>query len=355
MFTPAVSQKRRPKILIFGDSGVGKTTLALQFPAPAVIDTEGGTNLYGGKFQFDVVSTTDWDTAYRAVEELAKGGKHKTLVIDPITILWDALQSKWNAVFLKRKPGAAGNKQEFFELGPREWSTIKEENKRFMRNLIALDMGVICTAREKPKYADGIAMKVVGETFDGEKSLPYWFDMVIRLVQRVENGKVVRKAIAIKDRTNLLPSGEFDANVDVFHKAFGDTLTAAPKPVALEPLVVPDATPQEIALSGPPSPGGGAGVAMPSQPPVPPGPVASNIDGVALLAASTGTRPPTPGGEQVEEFVKLIGPAGLNLSSEEVDKALARYGVKQFDTLDSKRADMVLIALRKAVVKKHSV
>ena len=46
-FQPAASSDRRLKLLLWGDSGVGKTTLALQFPHPAVIDLEGGTEHYG--------------------------------------------------------------------------------------------------------------------------------------------------------------------------------------------------------------------------------------------------------------------------------------------------------------------
>ena len=50
-----------------------------------------------------------------------------------------------------------------------------------MRDLMALDMNVIVTARAKPEYdsSGGEMMKVVGETFDGEKTLAYWFDTVI--------------------------------------------------------------------------------------------------------------------------------------------------------------------------------
>jgi hypothetical protein len=41
-FQKAKSLDRRLKLFLWGDSGVGKTTLALQFPRPVVIDLEGG-------------------------------------------------------------------------------------------------------------------------------------------------------------------------------------------------------------------------------------------------------------------------------------------------------------------------
>ena len=34
-------------------------------------------------------------------------------------------------------------------------------------------MNVIITARQKTQYADSGFMRAIGETFDGEKSLPY--------------------------------------------------------------------------------------------------------------------------------------------------------------------------------------
>ena len=53
-FQRASALSRRIKLLLWGDAGSGKTTLALQFPRPAMIDLEGGADLYGGKFDFDV-------------------------------------------------------------------------------------------------------------------------------------------------------------------------------------------------------------------------------------------------------------------------------------------------------------
>ena len=53
-FQEAESLEKRLKLFVWGDSGVGKTTLALQFPQPVVIDLEGGTDLYGDSFNFAV-------------------------------------------------------------------------------------------------------------------------------------------------------------------------------------------------------------------------------------------------------------------------------------------------------------
>src|SRR5262245_50481072 len=57
-FQPAQARRKRLKLLTWGDSGVGKTTLGLQFPSPVVIDLEAGCDLYGGRFDFGVLRTT---------------------------------------------------------------------------------------------------------------------------------------------------------------------------------------------------------------------------------------------------------------------------------------------------------
>jgi len=116
-FQKARSLDKRLKLFLWGDSGVGKTTLALQFPKPVVIDFEGGADLYGEAFDFDVLRASTADEAMEAVQWLhGHAHPHRTLVIDPITVYWDALQKKWSDVFLRRNRGSKGYKFEFYDL-----------------------------------------------------------------------------------------------------------------------------------------------------------------------------------------------------------------------------------------------
>jgi AAA domain len=64
---------------IYGEAGIGKSTLATQFPSPLVLDTEDGTH------HLDVarVSVHDWKTLTLAVAELAVNPQgFQTIVID---------------------------------------------------------------------------------------------------------------------------------------------------------------------------------------------------------------------------------------------------------------------------------
>ena len=218
-FQKAKGAGKRLKLLLWGDSGAGKTVLALQFSKPVVIDTEGGTDLYSDAFDFDVMKTTEPDEIMSAVDWLlANRHDYRTLIIDPVTVYWESLQKKWSDIFLRRNRGSKGFKYEYYDLQVKDWLTVKAEFKELVRKLIALDMNVIVTAREKTKYKDGSFMQAVGETFDGEKSLPYLFDIVLRL--HVDQ-KGRHMATALKDRSNRLPKEEFECKYEVFEKLYG--------------------------------------------------------------------------------------------------------------------------------------
>ena len=230
-FQEAKTRSKRLKLLLWGDSGVGKTTQALQFPGPVMIDLEGGADLYGDAFGFHILKATTADEVSGAINWLlTHDHPYKTLIIDPITMYWDALMWKWSGVFLRRNKGTRGHKHELYDFQPKDWMTMKAELKDVMRKVIALDMNVVVTARQKPQYADGGFMQVVGETFDGEKSLPYMFDTIVRLY-RDGQGRFLGECL--KDRSNKLPRGEFECSYSVFEDAFGDALQREVKPVEL--------------------------------------------------------------------------------------------------------------------------
>lgn len=238
-FQKAHTIEKRLKLFLWGDSGVFKTTVALQFPKPVVIDMEGGTDLYGETFDFGVLKATTADQVLEAVEWLLTNRhEYRSLVIDPITIYWDALQKKWSDIFLRRNKGSKGHRFEFYDLQPKDWMTIKAEFKEFIRKLISLDMNVIVTARQKPQYKEGSFMVAMGDTFDGEKSLPYLFDTIVHLFID-ESGKHMGRCL--KDRSHKLPKEAFQLPDDplegrykVFEGFFGkQALSRKAKPVEL--------------------------------------------------------------------------------------------------------------------------
>src|SRR6185503_1106674 len=96
---PEAIQKRL-KALFYGGAGVGKTTAAIQFPSPYLIDTEKGaendqyTKLLkksGGV----VFQTSDFDELMKEVKALlTEKHEYKTLIIDPLTTIYNDLLDK---------------------------------------------------------------------------------------------------------------------------------------------------------------------------------------------------------------------------------------------------------------------
>lgn len=203
-------QAKRLKALFHGPAGVGKTTAAIQFPKPYLIDTEkgagndqylemlrsrGGSMLQSNDFE-DIVSEV---TALLSVPH-----DFQTLIIDPITTVYDDL--------IEKAEGKVGT-----EFG-RHYGEAKKRWKRLANLLMRLDMNVIITSHEKNEYAPGEAMKVVGKTYDGPKGLDYMFDVWFGLERR---GKDI-VGVVRKTRLREFQMGDvFPFNYDTIADKYG--------------------------------------------------------------------------------------------------------------------------------------
>jgi phage nucleotide-binding protein len=200
-FAPAQLVQKKLKVLVYGESGTGKTWFSLGFPGRiAVIDTEGGTELYGGRQDvqaFDVLRTKSYEDVMAALDyiEADKGKTYQTVVIDPITVVWQVLQE--SAVVRNERKGQDG------ALTFRDWGVIKNKINRLYVRLTNMPIHVVVTSRLKEEYATkGNDMVKVGVKPDSERSTQYLFDIVLRLT-RTKDGK--HQAIVEKDRSSTLP------------------------------------------------------------------------------------------------------------------------------------------------------
>jgi len=202
-FIKASAKKKHLKIYLYGDSGVGKTYFSLTFPEVTVIDLEGGTDFFSDRFQFHVLDTKSFAEVMDAVNFLEKK-KHnfKTLVIDPVTIIWSALQEgRLEFKVTNLDKAVSGEEKSFFTY--KDWGQLKRFYSLLMTKLVNLPMHVILTSRLKDEYEiHGHEMTKIGVKPEAEKSTPYVTDIRFRL-EVDGNGK--RMAIFEKDRT-----GHFD-------------------------------------------------------------------------------------------------------------------------------------------------
>jgi GTPase SAR1 family protein len=181
---PEAIQKRL-KAFFYGSAGVGKTTAAIQFPKPYLIDTERGAEndqyvkileSSGGA----IFQTSDFDEMMTEIKSLlTEKHSYKTLIIDPLTVTYSNLLDK-----AEKKVGS--------DFG-RHYSEANKSIKHMINMLLRLDMNVIITAHSKNEYGTGMAL--LGQTFDCYKKLDYLFDVVFEIQKRgKERFGVVKKS-----------------------------------------------------------------------------------------------------------------------------------------------------------------
>lgn len=188
---------KRLKALFFGEAGAGKTTAAIQFPRPYVIDTEAGAEndqyveairAGGGAYW----QCNDWDQIVAEVRTLLTvQHEYRTLVLDPVTTIFDDAVDK-----AEDRVGSDWGRHT--ALARKDW-------KRLGRLLARLDMNVLITAHARKEYGEGKNAKVIGITYEGPKGLDYLFDLVLEVSKRSARDRV---GIVRKTRLEGFPEGD---------------------------------------------------------------------------------------------------------------------------------------------------
>lgn len=235
------AKSKRIKMMMFSPAGIGKTTAAIGFPNAVIIDMERGTDMYHDsitKAGSVVFQTTNPDEVKEEIKSLmTEKHPYTTIIIDPVTILYGAIQEKWTRIFSKY---ADTEKQtELQDFGFRYWAKVKSDYKAIMRMLLQCDMNVILTAHQKDLYGEG--MKKVGLGSDSMRGDEHIFDYIFQLTQDAKGRRV---AITRKERAevgkNKFP-GEFEWGYKNFQIYYGkDDLERETTPI-------PIATPEQVA------------------------------------------------------------------------------------------------------------
>jgi hypothetical protein len=228
---PKAAEPSKPKVLVFGKPGVGKTWQALDFPSVYYIDTEGGADLAhytdklersGGVYLGPDQGSLDFATILDQVQALATE-KHqfRTLVIDSI--------SKLFAMEIAREAERLGDKDAF--------GASKKPAVSMMRRLVSwltrLDMNVVLIAHERDVWGkdDKGNQSVVGVTFDCWDKLEYELHLAINVQKRGPS----RIARITKSRLQGFPDGDtFPWTYDTFADRYGrDVIEKASAPMEL--------------------------------------------------------------------------------------------------------------------------
>lgn len=199
---------KKPKVLIFGPAGVGKTWASLDFPMVYYIDTEGGADLKkyrdklksaGGMYFGPDQGSLDFDAVIGQVEALAtEKHPYKTIVIDSITKLFN--------ITITDEQARLGDKDAF---GASKKPAVRQM-ARLLRWLNRADMNALIIAHEKEMWGlSGTGQReVVGKTFDAWEKLEYELHLALRISQIGTGENAKRFAHVGKSRLTGFPSGE---------------------------------------------------------------------------------------------------------------------------------------------------
>ena len=214
---PQTIQKRL-KALFYGNAGAGKTTAAIQFPKPYLIDTEKGAehqqyvdmlSKKGGV----IFQTSSFDEVVKEIRALlTEDHEYKTLIIDPMTTIFDSLVDECTREIVSKSKDPTIDGSEY----GRNVTMAGNKMKVLCNLLIRLDMNIIITTHAKNEYIAGKSTNQ--QTFDAYKKLDYIFDLVIEIQKRNKKRYGIVKKSRIKSFEDL---EIFEFSYDEVAKRYG--------------------------------------------------------------------------------------------------------------------------------------
>lgn len=204
--------KKGLKILVYGDTGVGKTIFALSFPKSLVFDSEDGYEWYEStdkaKNMVGIVRSQSFEDLSELMEDLNQGpDNYRTLVIDSETKIYENLQEA--LLDVEERRARKKHREELdANISQRSWGKIKQNALRLQNDKIRLAskginiVSVSQSADVMEKAGDNTMVKI-GEKPDMHKKAKYDYD--IKLLLFVKDNKYYGKVE--KDRTGLYEVG----------------------------------------------------------------------------------------------------------------------------------------------------
>lgn len=208
-------------ILIYGDSGVGKTRLAgsaddvPEMRSVLVVDFEGGTETLKHCYpNCDTVRVESWKQVQDVYDELyASNHKYRTVILDSLSEV-----QKFNMYNVMQNVVEKHEERDVDVPSMREWGINLEQMRKFVRAFRDLKMNTVFTALMKSDKDNKTGLTVKEPLLSGKlsKEVAAFLDIVVFMYMReMEIGNETKQAHLIlaqatdtctaKDRTNKLP------------------------------------------------------------------------------------------------------------------------------------------------------
>lgn len=219
--TDKASADQGVKVLVYAESGIGKTTLCATAPAPLIISAESGL-LSLRKFSIPVITIKtlqDLNDAYNWVAAGKQGAdQFQTICIDSITEIGEV-------VLAAAKKSVKDPRQAYGELIEKMLEAIKN-----FRDLPGKNVYMAAKMERAKDELSG--MMLYGPSMPGAKlgpALPYYFDEVFNLrVMQTTDGQKYRALVTqpdmqyvAKDRSGALDAIEPPNLATIFSKIHG--------------------------------------------------------------------------------------------------------------------------------------
>lgn len=213
-------------MLVYGDSGIGKTTFAgsadalPEMRSVLVVDIEGGTESLRRSYpDVDVVRVTTWKEMQTVYSELHRGShEYRTVILDSLTEIQKFNMYQIMADLLAKKGDSNNVDPDVPSM--REWGKNLEQIRRYVRNFRDLQMHTIFTALAKEDKDQRSGVRTIKPSLSGKMAdeVAAFLDLVMyyymKEVPSEEGEGVVQKRLLLtqktsmhvaKDRSGMLP------------------------------------------------------------------------------------------------------------------------------------------------------